>query len=495
MWTSLALLTLVVQNKPADVTTIARAVDSLAARAVTAGIAPALGVAVTQDGRIIYLKSHGMADVSGSVPADDRTLWYVASTSKSFTGFGVSLLAEAGAVRFDAPITKLLPRAKWHPDARPDSLTLARFLSHTHGLNDQALVMSAAFTGAIPETQWPELTALAPPQPGGDLVYSNFGYNVAGMVIAALRPEGWKRYLEEQVFGPAGMRETYARVSGLDGRRIARPHSLRADGSWATEPFYKTDATMNAAGGHLATLHDLARWTIVQADSGQIDGRRVFPAGAVARSQTLLAHQTRQQSRRFAMFDREGWGAGWDIGSYDGDRMVSRFGSYHTTRSHLSFLPARRIGVVAMASGGLSAVTDVVAAFAYDLAAGRPDARARAAERFADLERRRPAALRNVATQDSTRAARQQQPLRRPLVDFAGTYEQPAYGRIAFALSGGRLEYRWAALYGPVEIYDAAQSQLRIELAGSGTVVTFAFPGAGPAPSLELQGVTFARVP
>ena len=62
-------------------------------------------------------------------------------------------------------------------------------------------------------------------------------------------------------------------------------------------------------------------------------------------------------------------------------------------------------------------------------------------------------------------------------------------------MTGGRLEYRWAALYGPVEIYDAAQSQLRIELAGSGTVVTFAFPGAGPAPSLELQGVTFARVP
>ena len=57
------------------------------------------------DGRTIYSKSHGMADVTAGVPADDRTLWYIASTSKSFTGFGVALLAHKGVLRLDAPIT------------------------------------------------------------------------------------------------------------------------------------------------------------------------------------------------------------------------------------------------------------------------------------------------------------------------------------------------------------------------------------------------------
>ena len=102
---------------------------------------------------------------------------------------------------------------------------------------------------------------------------------------------------------------------------------------------------MNSAGGHISTVHDLARWTIVQMDSGVIDGKRVFPKGAVVLSQTLIAKHTRDQSKKFAFFDREGWGAGWDIGSYEGERMVSRFGSYAQTRSHLSFLPNRRIGV------------------------------------------------------------------------------------------------------------------------------------------------------
>jgi CubicO group peptidase (beta-lactamase class C family) len=476
-----------------DAATIAGAVDSLAARAVAFGLAPALGVAVTMDGRTIYMKSHGTADAAAGVPADDQTLWYVASTSKSFTGFGVALLATRGALRLDAPITALLPRVQWNPAVRADTLTLLHFLSHTHGIDDNAVVSSAAFTGAIPEARWPELIALAGPMPTHDLVYSNFGYNVAAMVIDAIRPEGWRRYLEQNVFLPAGMTETYARVSGLDPRRIAKPHRLRADGRYVVEPFFKTDATMNSAGGHLATLRDLARWTIVQTDSGIIDGHRVFPAEAVALSHRLIARQTREQAKRFAFFDREGWGAGWDIGSYEGELMVSRFGSYHTTRSHLSFLPGRRIGVVAMSTGGLSALTDVVAAFAYDLEAGRSNARELADERMAELRRNYARLLENVARQDSIRAARQLQPLGRPLGDYAGTYEEPSFGTIIFTTQNGHLAYRWGAVYGPAEIYDAAKGQLRVEIAGSGEVVTFSFTGPGPARSLDLQGVTFAR--
>jgi CubicO group peptidase (beta-lactamase class C family) len=481
------------QGPRPDAATIARAVESLARQVVAEGLAPALGVAVTMDGRTIYMESHGDADRMAGVRADDRTLWYVASTSKAFTGFAVALLAQQGLLRLDAPIRELLPRARWHAAARAESLTLAHFLSHTHRLNDGAVVSSAAFTGAIPEPRWPELIALAEPRPTDDLVYGNFGYNVAAMVIDAIKPQGWKRYLEESVFAPAGMGETYARVSGLDPKRIARPHRFRADGRFVTEPFFKTDATMNSAGGHLATLHDLARWTIVQADGGLIDGRRVFPAEAVALSHKLIARQTRDEAKRFAFFDREGWGAGWDIGAYEGERMVSRFGGYHTTRSHLSFLPGRRIGVVALSSGGLSVLTDIVAAFAYDLEAGRPDARERAEQRLTELRRRFATARSNVVTQDAARAARQLEPLGRPVSDFAGSYEETSYGRITFTVQDARLEYRWGALYGPAEIHDAAKGQLRIEIAGAETVATFAFAGPGPARSLEVQGVTFPR--
>jgi CubicO group peptidase (beta-lactamase class C family) len=491
--TGIAVASLPAQGRRPDPATIARAVDSLAAEGIRAGITPALGVAIAMDGRTIYAKSHGMADATANVPADDRTLWYLASTSKSFTGFGIALLANEGKLRIDAPITSLLPNVGWHRGARASELTLAHFLSHTHRLNDNAVVQSAAFTGAIPEAQWPSLVKLATPTGSSDLVYSNFGYNVAAMVIDRLQPEGWRRYLEEHVYRPAGLRETYARVSGLE-RRIAKPHSLLADGRYRTEPFFKNDVTMNSAGGHIATLGDLARWTIVQMDSGMIDGRRAFPAAAVALSHRLIARQTRDQAKRFAFFDREGWGAGWDLGTYEGERMVSRFGGYHSTRSHVSFLPVRRIGVVAMSTGGLgSSFVDVVAAYAYDLEAGRADARARATQRLEELRTRLGASRRSVANEDSVRAERQKQRLARPLASYAGTYQEPSYGEIVFAVQDGRLTYRWGALHGPAEIYEAATHQFRIEIAGSGNVAAFSLGNSGPAQSVRVQGVTFAR--
>lgn len=482
------------QRRP-DASVIARAVDSLAVRVVDAGLTPALGIAIVIDGRTVLSRAYGVADATAGVRADDRTLWYLASTSKSFTGFGVSLLVEQGQLRLDAPITELLPASQWHPGAQASTLTLARFLSHTHYLNDNAVVMSAAYTGAIPETRWPALTRWATPSGNTDLVYSNFGYNVAAMVIDARRPEGWRRFLEQFVFAPAGMRDTYARVSGLDPRRIAMPHAVRPDGGFTTSAFEKTDATMNSAGGHLATLHDLARWITVQMDRGMIDGKRVYPAAAVARSHRMIAPHTVAASKRFAWFDRDGWAAGWDIGRYEGEPMVSRFGSYHSLRSHVSMLPARRIGVVAQANGrpGWTA-TDLVAAFAYDLEAGRPNARAVAEARLQELVAQRDAGVRQVAISDSIRASRQR-PMDRPLGDFAGSYADDAYGTLTLALRRGALVYTWGVLSGPVEIFDAARQQLRIEYAGNGSVLSFAFDGPGPATSVQVSGATLRRVP
>jgi len=480
------------QDRPTPAV-IARAADSLAARAVREGLTPAIGVAIAMDGRVLYAKSHGMVDVTAGIRADDRTLWYVASTSKSFTGFGIALLADRGEIRIDAPITTLLPGVAWHPGARATQLTLGHFLSHTHNLNDDAVVQSAAFTGAIPEARWPRLVALAIPTGTNDLVYSNFGYNVAAMVIDRGRKEGWRRYLEDAVYRPAGLGDTHTRVSGLEDR-IAKPHRLLANGQYVTERFQKTNLTMNSAGGHVATLSDLARWTIVQMDSGRIDGKQVFPKSAVARSHQLIARQTRDQAKRFAFFDREGWGAGWDIGSYEGERMISRFGGYHSTRSHLGFLPRRRIGVVAMSTGGLgSALTDVVAAYIYDLEAGHPDANTRAESRMADLRQRLMQARRSAAIGDSTRAARQRQPLSRPFSDYTGRFSEPSYGELSIMLRDGRLVGTWGVLSGPIEILDAAKHQLRFEFAGNGVPINFSFAGPGAARTIEVQGITFTR--
>jgi len=475
---------------------LARAVDSLAQEGIRADLVPGFGLGLVMDGRVILTKGYGFSDATAGIRADEQTLWYLSSTSKSFIGFAVTLLASGGRIDLNAPMTVTLPGVRWHPDADPSLLTLAHFLSHTHHLLETPVVSSAAFTGAIAERDWPGLLVHTRPTGSQDLNYGNLGYNVAAMVVDRLHPAGWRDFQNRELFAPVGMRDTYNRVSGLDPRRFARPHTLDAAGRWHTAPFQKTDETMNSAGGHLSTIGDLARWVIVQMDGGVIDGRRIWPEEVVRRGQQILGRQTRAEARDFLGFHREGWAAGWDVGHYRDEPMVSRFGGYSTTNSQIGFLPARRIGVVAEVIGGVGIrFTTMLMQYAFDLEAGRPDALERAGGVFATLVAQRAAGPRAVAAQDSIRAARQQVPLGRPREAFAGRYTNEALGTIEFTVAGSGWRYRWGVVEGPVEVLDATQARLRFEVGGSARTAAFRFGQGAAAEGVQIDGWGFERVP
>jgi hypothetical protein len=249
-------------------------------------------------------------------------------------------------------------------------------------------------------------------------------------------------------------------------------------------------------------MNDLARWVAVNMEGGVIDGKRVFPAEAVALSHRLLARQTREETRSFGFFRRDGWAAGWDIGSYRGEAMVSRFGAFGPMRSHLSFLPARRIGVVAQANGNPAwEATDILAAFAYDLERGDPVARTRADERLRRLMDERRQSIAEKGHDDSVRAARRPT-LRHALSDFAGSYRNPAYGTVSIDVRGGTVHYKWGAVEGVARVLEASScwwsicrydNALLIEVANAVAAMEFDFPDHGPATALTLRGERFVR--
>ncbi|GAB1343084.1 serine hydrolase domain-containing protein [Gemmatimonas sp.] len=497
---ALAPLTAQTASRPSD-TQLAASVDSLVQDAMRHGLAPGFGLALVHDGRVLLQRAYGYANVSRGVRATTDTRWYVASTSKSFTGFAMTLLAHEGALPFDTPMRDALPGVNWAPGVHPESLTVAHMLSHTHALDDRVVVISSAFTGAVPEPQWPSLLQQVRLGRRGALIYSNFGYNVAGMILDRRSTGGWRRVLDSAVFAPAGMRHTTAALSTVPANRLALPHDYAAAG-FRAQPFDKRDATMHAAGGHVATLSDLARWVIVHTDSGRLNGTQLFPASAVRRAQQLLATHTENIGRRFGSFDREGWGAGWDIGSYEGTPMVSRFGGYASMRSHLSFLPSRRMGVVAMSNGGFGpSLTDIVATFAYDLDAGRPDATSRAKRRVDSLLARLPDARRAALQADSATRAQERTGPGVPTAMLVGRYESPDMGTLEFtpARAGTNssvpLRYSWGVLRGALRTLDSATGRYR--LAGGGTDFPVQFewdgtPGAAPAVAVLVNG---RRVP
>lgn len=476
---------------------LAAATDSLVQAAMRAGLSPGFGVSVVRNGRVIWQQAYGYADASAKIRASNNTRWYVASTSKSFTGFAMALLDDGEQLPFTTSMRSALPGTVWHEGVNPDSLSIAKLLSHTHNLSDNVLVVSSAFTGAVPEKQWPSLLPAIRPAGRQALIYSNVGYNIAGMILDRRSAGGWRRVLDSAVFAPAGMRHTTATLSSVPRRQLALPHTVSTSTgvTWRTVSFDKRDATMHAAGGHVATLDDLSRWVRVQIDTGILDGRVIFPASAIRRAHTIIAAHTEQRGKRYAYFDREGWGAGWDLGSYEGAPMVSRFGGYAAMRSHLSFLPARRIGVVAMANGGLgSALTDLVAAFVYDVDAGRPDARSRATQRLDSLRALWPDAQRAERAADSLAAAQERAAPVQPVALLTGEYRTYTHGLLRVVKNGTSIRIEWGVVSSPVRT--SADGSYRFSMGGTDFTLRFEWDrvaGVGPATAVVVNDVRLPR--
>lgn len=483
-------------SSPAADATLARAVDSLVHYAVAHDITPGFGIAIVRNGHMLSQRTYGYANASRGIRVSLDTRWYLASTTKSLTGFAMALLDIQGTLPFSTSMRDALPDIPWRDGVNIDSLSVARLLSHTHHLSDNVIVVSSAFTGAVPETQWPALLASVPLARRPALIYSNFGYNVAGMILDQRARGGWRAFLDSVVFVPAGMKHTTARLSTLPPARLAVPHEFAPVG-YTAAPFDKRDETMHAAGGHVATLGDLARWVQVQLDTGVIDGRPVFPAAAVRRAHTLIAPHTENQGKRYAYFDRDGWGAGWDIGRYEGEPMVSRFGGYATMRSHLSFLPHRHIGVVAMANGGLgSSLTDIVAAYVYDLDRGRDDATTRAWARVDSLRLRLPTSRRADLLADSLARTQEQTPPVVPISTLVGRYSSATLGTLTIVRRGPSIGIRWGVIAAPVRTINAAEGAYRVAAGGTEFSLRFEWngeAGGAPATAVVVNGSVLMR--
>ncbi len=468
-------------------------VAAFARRVIDAGLAPGLGVAVARDDRVVFAQGFGSADLESGRPVDAETPFYIASSTKSLTALATVLLAERGELDLEAPIGRYLPDLRLRKPLSADAITVEDLLTLTHGIADGGpVVFRTAFSGDFTREGLLALLAEYPPSDaGGSFVYGNLGYNLLGLVLESVAGTSWKEVVANEVLRPLGMNGTTAYVSRLEADRLASPHAPRPDG-FERIPLGKADANLHAAGGHFATAPDLARYLAAHQSGGRLEGRMVLPRAAVL--STRRPHVP--QDREFGPFRRVAWGYGWDLGLYGADTLVHRFGGFAGYRSHMSFMPRERLGVVVLTngSGPASPAADLVATYIYDRVRGRTDADSVHAARLAELEGRAADFRARLVAGGEERRARQA-PLPHPLSAYAGVYESPVLGRMTWRVADHGLEVRMGVARSAAEVFEASSSRFRVELTGGGEVVEFVIPEGGrPAIAARYRGETFARV-
>lgn len=469
-------------------------VARFAQRVVDLGLTPGVGIAVSQDNWVLWSGGFGVADASSGRKVDEATPFYIASSSKALTATAVVLRAARGEIDLRAPVARYVPGLRFRPAIPEDQLTVERFLTMTEGLEDGGpVVIRTAFTGEFTTNQLIELLAgYGPAADGTGFEYGNLPYNVLGLALDPTSEEGWKDAVGAEVLDPLGMDETSARLSTMDPGRIAMPHSVVPTRGFVRIRLAKTDANLHAAGGHFATPRDLARFVAAHASEGRLEGRRIFPAAAIASTHAKHA----DQDRTFGPYRRFGWGYGWDLGTWEGKTIVHRFGAFSGYRSHMSFEPVSRIGVVVLVNGDgpASPAADLIASYVYDRLLGRADLEPEYERKLAAIEKQAADAERDAAAHLAERA-RRLAPLAHPLAAYAGTYESPALGTMTWRVVADGLEVHMGVATSRAEVLDASRDQLRVELTGGGMPVAFEFPeDGGPATAVVVAGERFTRV-
>lgn len=467
-------------------------IEGFVESAMSLDAAPGMAIAVVRGDETLYLGGFGFADLETRRPVDEETVFYIASSTKSFTALAAAILHERGELDLDASLSSYLPSVRLADGLDADEITLRDLLTHTHGIgNTGPVTFRLAYSGDHTHDRLVELLeSHAPAETGREFRYGNIGYNVAALAMDETLGVHWKDVLEREIFGPLGMRSTTGYVSRIDEGRLAMPYGADLEG-WRRLPYTKGDANMQSAGGLVTTAADAARWLRAQINAGRLDGERILDPEAIAATHRPEA----TQDGSFGPFERTGYGLGWQTGRYDDDSFTHHFGGFSGFHSHISFMPEHDIGVAILLNTSAPPMANLVATYLYDVLRGVPDVEAKY-EAELEAAREQVAELRDDIRADRERRAGRPQDLPYPLEAYAGAYENEELGRFELELVDGRFEARMGLVRSDVEVYDNERNILRVELTGGGSVVPVRFDdGAGPATAIEWLGRRFERVP
>jgi CubicO group peptidase (beta-lactamase class C family) len=240
------LLTAPVVNGP-----IAQAVDEYLGRIVPYGFSGA--VLVAKDDRIILNKGYGMAVRAKNIPNTDTTVLSTGSITKQFTAAAIMKLEMQGKLNTSDPITKFFKKVP----ANKKNITLHHLLTHTSGIVDA--VGDDYVVAKRDETITKILKEPLQFTPAEEFSYSNAGYSLLAAVIEIVSGQDYEKFLNEQLFKPAGMNFTGYRIPNWNDRVVAHWYvGEKNNGTPLEKPYPYWNLIGN--GGILSTTGDLYRW-------------------------------------------------------------------------------------------------------------------------------------------------------------------------------------------------------------------------------------------
>jgi CubicO group peptidase (beta-lactamase class C family) len=237
---------------------IVTAAHQAAEAALNAGV-PAVQIAVSHGGRIIYSEAFGATDVKSAAPATSRSPMQIGSVTKQFTAAAILRLAERGALTLDDRIEKFVPEF----DPRGRTITLRNLLNHTSGISRDWYPPDVPADPTLPVTrehviknmnERPFLFAT-----GKGFSYSNAGYMLLGYAVESITGGSFADFIHGEFAVPLGLLDTG--VCGTHNLPLPAGYAVFTTSSGPTPMAAWHRSWLWSSGSLCSTAFDLARWS------------------------------------------------------------------------------------------------------------------------------------------------------------------------------------------------------------------------------------------
>ncbi len=322
-------------------------------------------IGIVGENGLIYSKQFNPKLLSGEPSSlDNNTPFYIASHTKALTATLLKLAEESEQIDLDKSLHYYLPSLVLSSKIDTKRITVRHLLNHTSGFTSSMHSFKTAFLGfengdqeLIEALNHKTLSA-----PVGQFRYSNTGPIIAAMILEKVTGNSWKREMQKRIFEPLGMHKTSSMTSNYIEQSILPSIQVDANNNLYRSDFYKNDSTMHAAGGTISTINDLAIW--LQFNINQ--EKSLFTS---KQSFSELHQATTAQDKTYYTYQRTGYSLGWDIATYNGQSILTRFGGSAGISFHASFMPEHKVGVVAVSNDQRAFLLPHLAAnYVYNLA-------------------------------------------------------------------------------------------------------------------------------
>jgi CubicO group peptidase (beta-lactamase class C family) len=222
---------------------------------------PGCALGVYRDGKIIYAKGYGLANIEENVPINPQSVFDIGSTSKQFTAASILLLEKQGKLAVTDDVRKYLPEL---PDYG-QKISILQLLNHTSGLRDYLALMELAGINTDSVTTDEDALALINRQkglnfaPGSDWLYSNTGFFLLSVIVKRVSGKTLREFAAENIFTPLEMTHTQFRddhASLIANRALAYDEREKKDGYTLNVSYFE----QTGDGAVHTSVEDLLKW-------------------------------------------------------------------------------------------------------------------------------------------------------------------------------------------------------------------------------------------